>query len=1516
MANQDYGELFCQAIDTIVEKRIEGLNYDSTVLCTIVDDSNRNKGQYVVSNGSTKFDAFSENTSYRKNNNVYVHIPRGDWNEQKTIVSKKTDKTKEAFAYKKPFDSLVDITGNLINGAIISNETGLIANGFTPNVENKYLDDKQCINLWTYNLNDVNAMISGIGSAYSAYTRLGIQAGFKAQLNPFYSLYIENDNNTDEEIEQLKKDASIAKYVVNGDYGLRLRIYTVKEVNALEDEDTNIDSSEEKGAVYDFYLNCEDMNGNPYDFQSFFQQEKIFDISGIGKIQAMQLQFYQTKGTFKDKEGNLIASKDFLNHDIKPNLFVSDPYISLGYDIEEFDKEMIQIYTLNPLAFNVEADPETKNYKEIQLRWIHKQDDGTFKSISEADKLDYEIRWYRYQLGASSADKYSGVYWKHLSKQVTDENGISSYQIEDPEWVVHNKTCTQEQVRNPRFFTTHLIPDVTLDQEHIKAVIIYKNQPYYSNTLSFFNDKEVVSKPTVDAVQALSVVCDDDTFGNYRIYNNGNSLIDSAQRNILRNFTAYFKSLIKSNITTDEENDQVVKDLAGALPLPLEEAESIEWIIPTKKTMIVLDGFKSKAELNGQDEIITDGRYFYEDSEDERIHIIRYGSGLKGNDVGKYNYQPYRIKGYYSQVDSNNTIQCKIVRQKITYTATKELTFGIQGTTGTDYTLIIDFDDASAITVQEEKKLDNGEIQIVNGKSAIVTARLYDYENKEIPLTTANVEWSWKTTDGLLEIRSIEDDNAIIATNKREIAYIGNIESPLTYSYNILQAKVKRGELDLVAYLPIPIRKNKDYAFISGTTQIIYNSAGEILDYFRNPYIMYNNNAEKIQGCSWECGNNSTKLWDDNLITNLKELITGTVGDGASEGDLKLISSINPDNWKNKTAEDIAALTGNDKLLYDAFSKVDKNIIENARNNYLYFIGYIAKLLNSEKTPYIKKSDLLTLERKNIYIFQYFEIKGQKDTEKVDEENNPIMEDYYDFINENSKTNLYKAIGDKFFDDCCFTDPYVPHISISEGGAYLTPLSFYVADSCDEVSVICSINENNENIVIWSQPLLILQNRYPSAMINKWDGSLDVGVTDPGTILAPRLVAGKKNSNDNTFSGVMLGDWEGTNSSSELTSGTGLFGYHHGEQSYGFREDGTAFIGKSGAGRISFDGTGGIIESAAYTAGESGMSINLAKGTIDAHTFKLTAGKNNTTITSGLNNTILLDSTAEQYPLQIGSNFFVSWDGTLNTKNGVFNKGKFNNIEVNSGKFTGTLYAPGTFYGANIKGGSIGIGSTVTEKETEDGNIEVLINGSDRFIVTSDGDVTCNNLTVNGGIINASGSGLNGITVNGGFTMANGGTFGNVTSNIGESSTQYTGIGMVNGVSRVIATDGNAGMSSGNSYVTCLGDTVSMSGVKINGVLNVGDSGINTTGTVDAQSIKASTINGHTLSFTSGKFLTNVTASCGQASIGHTHGGSCYVDVPDIGRCYGSISTNSSGGSHTHTISITPTTGEINYISY
>lgn len=142
--------------------------------------------------------------------------------------------------------------------------------------------------------------------------------------------------------------------------------------------------------------------------------------------------------------------------------------------------------------------------------------------------------------------------------------------------------------------------------------------------------------------------------------------------------------------------------------------------------------------------------------------------------------------------------------------------------------------------------------------------------------------------------------------------------------------------------------------------------------------------------------------------------------------------------------------------------------------------------------------------------------------------------------------------------------------------------------------------------VIWAQPIYLLQNKYESAMLNKWDGSLCID-EENGTIMAPMVGAGRKTIN-NTFEGVLMGD-VGAKADiySDNAEGIGLYGFHDGAQSFHFGIDGTAFIGKSGRGRIRFDGNSGTIASASYyatrenqqSAGDAGMLIDLDDGYID-----------------------------------------------------------------------------------------------------------------------------------------------------------------------------------------------------------------------------------------------------------------------------------------------------------------------------
>lgn len=1037
MSNKDYGQIMCEAVDTIIAKRLNGISYDQTVLCTIVDNTNKAQGKYIVQKDNVKFEVYSTNTEYNKNDNVYVQIPEGDQNQDKFIIGKKINSSnQESYVYNKPFNSLVDITGNIATNSISGNSTGLIANG-----ELNYID------LWSYS-----------GEALTEYTRLGIQASFQSWLNPF------TDTNGE------------TRRVTKGEYGLELTI-------EVEERDTQSKNSLLSN-TYILYLNTNDMNGNPYEFDTYFQQEKVFDISQFKNITEMSLRFYQKKGSFKDSEEILLpvytADSDITKPQSTSNLFVNDIYIYVGYDIDDFTDEKVQIYSLNSSTYTEEA----KDSKKLQLRWIHKQEDGSFKSITADDELDFEVRWYRYKLGSPSADSYSGVYWKYLSTQNNTE-----YLIQDEDWIKYNEN--NEEDINPTFFTSYLFPNYDKAQEQVKVILLYNGQVLRSNILTFTNEKEVVNDATLDAinsVNALQIHCSDGTFGNYRIYGDNNYLVNSGDANgdkdgNPRKFVAYFSE--------DPE----------ATPAILTEAEEITWIIPAKNTMIKIADNITASE---------DGNYYITPGQDENGQII--------------NEQSYYINKYYSPSLVNNTIQCEIIKNGRTYKTSKELSFGVMGTTGTTCTLVLDFEHPGQNGIQI-----NNNAQVDQIKNYTIVANLYDADNKNITSEALDETkiWSWGWYEG-------STGNITIGSNdKNKCVLEKNITSISGNEWNILQCTLKGwGDFDLIAYLPIPLKWEIVGTcvpqYLEGTDIIVYNTEG-LADYYKGSY--------------------------------------------------KLI-----------------------------------DVDNTSQNNFTWS------------------------------------------------------------INESN-------------------DPFGPQLTKNNA---IQASNVYIEDSTKGFVVNCKYDET----IVWSQPLLIIQNRYPNSTINQWDGNFKVNEND-NELLAARIAAGIKDSN-NTFTGVAIGDWDFASDVISPGKHTGVYGFNQGAMSYAFKDDGTAFIGKDGSGRIIFKGDSGEIYSGTWKTNELGMYLGIDNGIIKLQAQnKITNGSGKEYIT--------LSADESTYPLSIGNNittsarnFRVDWDGKLYATNGYFS----GEINATSGNFTGSISSSkitGTaLYGNTIYAddGVIGYNSLEYDKDT------------------------------------------------------------------------------------------------------------------------------------------------------------------------------------------------------------------------
>lgn len=87
-ANEISEQLF-QAIDAIVTERIRVLQYDKTVVATIIDNSQALYGKYkVTTDDNITFNAYAEITTYPLKEKVYVRIPGNDYTKQKIITGR------------------------------------------------------------------------------------------------------------------------------------------------------------------------------------------------------------------------------------------------------------------------------------------------------------------------------------------------------------------------------------------------------------------------------------------------------------------------------------------------------------------------------------------------------------------------------------------------------------------------------------------------------------------------------------------------------------------------------------------------------------------------------------------------------------------------------------------------------------------------------------------------------------------------------------------------------------------------------------------------------------------------------------------------------------------------------------------------------------------------------------------------------------------------------------------------------------------------------------------------------------------------------------------------------------------------------------------------------------------------------------------------------------------------------------------------------------------------------------
>lgn len=591
------------------------------------------------------------------------------------------------------------------------------------------------------------------------YTRLGLRGSFRAWL------------------EELG--------VKSGSYGLKITING--SVDTTVSETSNQD--------YNIYLDTSDMYGNPYNFEGYYQQEIVIDVSSLAKINSIKIYLYQ-RNNFKDKDGNIITYDWFNDENNKlskgwnnkpfNNIYVKDIYMSLGIALDEIQNEFIRLYSLDGSTYIIDKSGQV-NSKTLHLKWVHFDGEGNKQEIREVPE-GCRINWYYYDFGAPSADIYSGVYWQYI------EN-------------------TQD------LFETIYTPRSNKSDERIKVIIQYNGKIYRSNVVTFRNEKEVPNDATLDALNALSIKCEDNTNGNYLIYNQANYILNSIDSKTERKAVLHFNSKTYAIDKDFVENDVLLID-----------AQKVTWLLPVKSMI--------NFTIDDSWPITEDGNYYIYEKENPSVEDFSF---------------TYTIGSFYSAYKSNNTLIAKVLKDNIEYTATKIFTFGQAGTNGTDCTLVIDL----------IKDTTSGKpcIALLSGKrnGYIFRAQLYDNQGKEVNLSEKSVSFTWKFLDNA-------KFSGINLQNNTQQECTLNVTTTNSIIENLIILEVTLsgwGDYDLTAYLPVPITTIEN-GYITGTTQVIYLSNGDPV-FSKEAYHLYDSITEKQS--DWTIKSNGSS----NYIGELKQ---------------------------------------------------------------------------------------------------------------------------------------------------------------------------------------------------------------------------------------------------------------------------------------------------------------------------------------------------------------------------------------------------------------------------------------------------------------------------------------------------------------------------------------------------------------------------------------------------------------------------------------------------------------------
>ena len=402
------------AIDYLVNNRIEKINKDTTITCTIKKCENALTGQYTVNYNGGFLTAYAqENISYEENISVFVLVPEGDFTKRKLIIGKASQVTE---------DENITFVSSLINDYnMIGQNTIVDTNSVLPQGLHSYLTSEYIL-LYQHG-DEEHSILTFNENEFSNYIKdaeaLLIEASFMTRLPRAHRL---------------------AK---NGKYGIQF-------VLAFKNQDRP-----EETKYVSYVLDSNNMTGNPFLYNSYTDQYAIFPIDAANYLYVDSIMIWSEGFVTKSDT----VQSDFWGADI----LVKEPEIYGLRKITATNGDyVLRLSTPQGAVFTSFEQTETLTAMGTVMYQVNTNvsDSTTYYWFAKDDRIDASSEEYNI---------YGGSGWRYLSgKGNNREMETSGYENRAYENIYMLAAVYKEQVILKQEFTFYneaASRDITIESD-------------------------------------------------------------------------------------------------------------------------------------------------------------------------------------------------------------------------------------------------------------------------------------------------------------------------------------------------------------------------------------------------------------------------------------------------------------------------------------------------------------------------------------------------------------------------------------------------------------------------------------------------------------------------------------------------------------------------------------------------------------------------------------------------------------------------------------------------------------------------------------------------------------------------------------------------------------------------------------------------------------------------------------------------------------------------------------------